>query len=432
MSTPPVDRRTLMQASAAVAAGAWMVSSARAQETPSKDAAKKLDPIRVGLVGCGGRGTGAAMNALDADSGVVITAMGDCLADRLSSSLTALKTDYGDRVRVDPANQFVGFDATEKVLASGIDVVLLATPPHWRPAQIAASVAAGKHVFAEKPMGVDAPGVRSITESCKVAREKKLSVMSGFCWRSSLPERAIYQKIHEGAIGAIRTVYATYNGSPNAFVDRKPSMSDTEWQIRNWYHYLWLGGDHIVEQACHSVDKINWAMNNEAPLKCWAVGGRAQRSDTHPGNIFDHFSVTYEYSGNRRAFLLARQWENCPNDNTDWVYGEKGIARINGWGPEHWIQGETNWRYQGETPDMYLHEHQEFFAGIRSGKHRFDADWMTQSTLMAIMGRMAAYTGQAITWEQVLASTERHGPTEYAMGPLTTSAVPRPGHTKYL
>jgi myo-inositol 2-dehydrogenase / D-chiro-inositol 1-dehydrogenase len=270
-------------------------------------------------------------------------------------------------------------------------------------------------------------------ESAKVAKQKNLSLMSGFCWRSSLPERATYAKIHEGEIGAIRTVYATYNGSPNPFVDRTAAMSDMEWQIRNWYHYLWLGGDHIVEQACHSVDKINWAFNNEAPVRCWAVGGRAQRSDKHPGNIFDHFGVTYEYKDNRRGFLQARQWEGAgvDNDNTDWVYGEKGIARINGWGPEHWIKGDKTWRYEGDHVNMYVHEHEEFFAGIRNGKPRNDGDWMTQSTLMAIMGRMAAYTGKAVTWEQALNSTERVGPTEYAFGPVATSAIPRPGFTKF-
>ncbi|MBL8859200.1 MAG: Gfo/Idh/MocA family oxidoreductase [Planctomycetes bacterium] len=431
MTHAPLDRRSLLKASAATAAGALIVSRLSAQGAGTT---KKLDPIRVGLVGCGGRGTGAAMNALEADAGVVITALGDCLADRLEISHKHLVESHPERVKVDADKRFVGFDAIDRVLATDIDVVLLATPPHWRPAQIEAAVKAGKHVFAEKPMAVDAPGVRAIIESCKRAEQKKLSVVSGFCWRSSKPERATYQKIHEGAIGAVRTVYATYNSSPLTPVARKPEWSEMEYQIRNWYHYLWLGGDHLVEQACHSVDKINWAMNNEAPLRCWAVGGRAQRLDTEPGNIFDHFSVTYEYSGDRRGYLMARQWDNCPSDNSDWVYGEKGIARINGWGPEHWIRGENNWRYDAPAEsagDMYVHEHEEFFAGIRSGKHRNDSAWMNQSTLMAIMGRMAAYTGQAVTWEQALASVERLGPDVYAMGDVTTSAVPRPGHTKF-
>lgn len=428
MTLPPPDRRTILKASAATAAGALVLGRTLAAQ------GGKPAPIRVGLVGCGGRGTGAAANALDADAGVVITALGDCLADRLELSHRTLVEEHGERVQVPTERRFVGFDALERVLATDIDVVLLATPPHWRPMQVKAAVAAKKHVFAEKPMAVDAPGVREIVEACKIARENKLSVVSGFCWRSSKPERAIYEKIHDGAIGAIRGVYATYNATPLTPVERQSGWSDMEYQIRNWYHFLWLGGDHLVEQACHSVDKINWAMKNEPPLRCWAVGGRAQRSDREPGNIFDHFSLTYEYSGDRRAYLMARQWENCPWENTDWVYGEKGIARINGWGPEHWIRGENTWKYDGPKDDvgaMYVHELEELFAGIRSGKPRDDSDWMNQSTLMAIMGRMAAYTGQAITWEQALASVERLGPATYAMGDVAVTPVPRPGFTKF-
>ncbi|MCY2958825.1 MAG: Gfo/Idh/MocA family oxidoreductase [Planctomycetota bacterium] len=428
MTPPPLDRRAFVVASAATAASAILSSNVAAQNAAS---GKRNAKIRVGLVGCGGRGTGAAGDALNADPDVELVAVGDVLAGRIDTACAHFTEKFPGRADVPKDKRFVGFDALEKVLASGLDAVLLATPPVFRPAQIEASVNAGVHIFAEKPFAVDAPGVRSVIASAKKAREKNLSLMSGFCWRSSLPERAIYQRIHEGGIGKIRTVYATYNGSPNAFVERKPNMTDMEWQILNWYHYLWLGGDHIVEQACHSVDKINWAMNNEPPALCWAVGGRAQRSDKHPGNIYDHFGVTYEWEDGRRAFLQARQWENCPTDNTDYVYGENGIAFINGWGPHHAIEGQVPWVYEGPTTNMYVEEHKDFFAGIRNGKHRFDADWATNSTLMAIMGRMAAYTGQSITWEQALNSAERQGPTTYALGPVETTPVPRPGHTKF-
>ncbi len=429
MTLPPLDRRAFVAASAATAASAYLGSNAFAQNAASGG---KSGKIRVGLLGCGGRGTGAAGDALTADPDVEIVAVGDVLAGRVDSTCKHLAEKYAGRADVPKDQRFVGFDSIDKLLAVKLDAVLLATPPVFRPAQIAASVAAGVHIFAEKPFAVDAPGVRSVIESAKKAREKKLSLMSGFCWRSSLPERAIYRKIHDGALGKIRTVYATYNGSPNAFVERKPDMTDMEWQILNWYHYLWLGGDHIVEQACHSVDKINWAMNNEPPALCWAVGGRAQRSDKHPGNIYDHFGVTYEWEDGRRAFLQARQWENCPTDNTDYVYGEKGIAFINGWGPHHAIEGETPWLYEGPTSNMYVEEHKDFFAGIKGkAPQRFDADWATNSTLMAIMGRMAAYTGQMITWEQALNSAEKLGPTTYALGPVETTPVPRPGHTKF-
>jgi predicted dehydrogenase len=434
MTSTPFDRRTFVKASAATAASAWLASSALAQQKqPAPAEGKKLPPLRVGLLGCGGRGTGAASDALHADSGAVLVALGDVLADRAKSCQENQLKDpaIAARVQVDKERVFLGFDALDKVLAADIDVILLATPPHWRPAQIAASVAAGKHIFAEKPYSVDAPGLRSVIESAKKAKEKNLSLVSGFCWRSSLPERAIYQRILDGGVGEIRTVYATYNGVPNAFVERKSGMSDMEWQIRNWFHFLWLGGDHIVEQAVHSVDKINWAMGNKPPARCWAVGGRAQRTPQHPGNIFDHFGVTYEWEDGKRAILQARQWENCPTDNTDYVYGAKGVAFINGWGPYHEIKGEKPWVYEGDTNSMYVEEHKEFFAGIRSGKLRHDGDWMTVSTMMAIMGRMAAYTGEVITWDQAMNSQERLGPAKYEMGAVPVSDVPRPGYTKF-
>lgn len=434
MTSQPLDRRAFVAASAATAASALLASTSSARGSTAQEArAPGAKPvIRVGLVGCGGRGTGAGGDALNADPDVRIVAIGDILAGRVDAAAAHYQEKYPGRTDVPKERRFVGFDALDKVLASGVDAVLLATPPVFRPAQIEAAVNAGCHVFAEKPMAVDAPGLRSVIESAKKAREKKLSIVSGFCWRSSLPERAVYQRIRDGGIGKIRTVYATYNGSPNAFVDRKPEMTDMEFHVRNWFHYLWLGGDHLVEQACHSVDKINWAMDNEPPTHCWAVGGRAQRSDKHPGNIYDHFGVTYEWEDGRRAFLQARQWENCPTDNTDYVYGEKGIAYINGWGPHHAIEGETPWLYEGPTTNMYVEEHVDFFAGIRSGKLRDDADWAVNSTLMAIMGRMAAYTGQVITWEQALNSQEKLGPATYALGPVETTPVPRPGFTKFV
>jgi len=427
------ERRDVIKAGA-MATAALAVGNAFAQEKQAEPAQPKpkLPPIKVGLLGCGGRGTGAAFDALQADSGVVIHAIGDILGDRVKSCRTNLETsvEYKDRVKIDD-REFIGFEALDRMLATDIEVILLATPPAFRPTQVVKSIDAGKHVFAEKPFGVDVPGALQIQAAGLKAKEKNLSLMSGFCWRSSLPERAVYEQIHKGAIGNIRTIYATYNGSPNASFARKDGQTDMEWQVRNWFHFLWLGGDHIVEQACHSVDKLNWAMNNQTPLRCWAVGGRAQRADG-VGNIYDHFGVTYEYKGGVRSFLQARQWENCPTDNTDYVYGEKGTAFINGWGPSHVIKGESaNWVYDGPSKNMYVHEHEEMFAGIRSGKVRNDTEWAVQSTLMAIMGRMAAYTGEVITWEKLLTSTEVLGPAVPAMGEVAVTPVPRPGYTKF-
>lgn len=435
-TTSRFERRDLIKAGA-IATAAMAIGNAFAQDKAPEAAPVEpkpaLPPIKVGLLGCGGRGTGAAFDALQADNGVVIHAIGDILPDRVQACRTNLETsvEFKDRVKIGD-REFIGFDAIDRMLATDIEVILLATPPAFRPEQVVKSIDAGKHVFAEKPFGVDVPGALKIQAAGLKAKEKNLSLMSGFCWRSSLPERAVYKQIHDGAMGGVRAVYATYNGSPNASFARKDGQSDMEWQVRNWFHFLWLGGDHIVEQACHSVDKLNWAMDNVAPTRCWAVGGRAQRADG-VGNIYDHFNVTYEYKGGVRAFLQARQWENCPTDNTDYVYGEKGIAFINGWGPSHVIKGETaNWVYDGPTKNMYVHEHEEMFAGIRSGKVRNDTEWAVQSTLMAIMGRIAAYTGEMLTWEKLLTSTESHLPAVAAMGAVPVTPVPRPGYTKFV
>jgi myo-inositol 2-dehydrogenase / D-chiro-inositol 1-dehydrogenase len=430
------DRRSFVKASAAGAAASWLASRASAQGTPVPQL--KLEPLRIGLLGCGGRGTGAVVDALTADAGTVLVAVGDILQDRIDACLKnlgdpeSIAPELMPRVQVPPDKRFVGFDALEKLLASGVDVVLLATPPHFRPAQIEACVAAGKHIFAEKPVAVDVPGARRVIAAAREAKAKNLALVSGFCWRSNPPERATYKRIHEGGIGQLRVAYATYNSGPNAFTPKTPGMSEMEWQVRNWYHHLWLGGDHIVEQAVHSVDKLNWAFNDQPPVKCWAIGGRQQRTSEHPGNIFDHFGVTFEYKDGARAFLMARQWENCATDNSDYLLGEKGVCRIEGWTPRHVIEGEKPWKYEGRQANMYVEEHIELFQGIRSGKPRHDGDWMTTSTLMAIMGRMAAYTGLEITWEMLLKSQERLGPETYALGDVAMSAVPVPGHTKFV
>lgn len=398
---------------------------------PAWGASGGADRIRVGLIGCGGRGTGAAVQAIRADPGVVITAMGDLFADRLDNSLARLKEHFGDRVEVGEDRRFTGFDNHQRVIDSGVDVVLLCAPSHFRPAHLAAAVAAGKHIFCEKPMAVDAPGVRSIIESVEVARTKRLSLVSGFCWRYSNPERATFAKVHDGVIGDIRAVHTTYHAAPIRPPERRPEWSEMEWQIRNWWHYNWVSGDHIVEQACHSVDKINWAMRGEAPVRVTALGGRQARPPERFGNVFDNFAVIYEYASGIRCFHTCRQVANTPFDNTDFIVGSKGRCFINGWAPKHEIDGETNWAYEGDRPNMYQVEHDELFASIRSGKPIDDGELMTLSTMMSIAGRMAAYTGQSITWEQAMNSQEDLTPKRYELGDMETAPVAVPGVTPF-
>ncbi|MFQ5655348.1 MAG: Gfo/Idh/MocA family protein [Planctomycetota bacterium] len=439
-----ISRRRFVKASAALAAAplfagglpAALATQDREVEPQGERAQEpRPEPIRIGLIGCGGRGTGAALNALSADKGVTLTALADVFADRLESCLANLKEEGDEeQIQVGESHRFLGFDAYRKLLESGVDGVLLATPPAFRPEHLRAAVAAGKHVFCEKPMAVDAPGVRSVLESAARAREKGISLVSGFCWRYSAAERATIKKLHDGALGAIRAVYTTYNTGPLGTHPRKPEWSDMEWQLRNWQHFAWLSGDHIVEQACHSIDKMAWAMRGELPERATAVGGRQARSGPESGHIYDHFGVTYEFPSGARGFHMCRQIDNCAHDNSDYIMGEKGICDINGWAPRHRITGESPWLYEdeGEENDMYQQEHDELFASIRSGEPINVGEWMAHSTLMAIMGRMAAYTGQTITWEQALASEESLAPATLEWGDLPVPAIAIPGKTKLL
>ena len=400
------------------------------------------DKIKVGLIGCGGRGTGAAAQALAADKGVVLHAVADAFQDRIDGCLHQLTDaqDAGDgsksvpehaaRVVVGKERQFTGIDCGEKLIAQGgVDVVLLCTPPHFRPMHLRAALEAGKHVFCEKPMAVDASGVRSVIESAKIARERKLNLVSGFCWRYSSPERAVYGKLLGGELGAVRSVHATYHTSPVWTRKRQASWTEMEFQLRNWVHFLWLGGDHIVEQACHSIDKINWAMGNRKFTRVTCLGGRDLREGEEYGNAYDHFAAIYEYEDGARAFLTCRQMNHCSNENKDWVACEGGHAFINGWAPaETKLTGRANWSYSGEQPNMYQVEHNELFAAIRAGKALNDGDFMGQSTLMAIAGREAAFSGQSLSYDQVYNSTQSLKPEHYAMDATPPKpTVPYPG-----
>jgi myo-inositol 2-dehydrogenase / D-chiro-inositol 1-dehydrogenase len=364
--------------------------------------------LRVGLIGCGGRGSGAASQAMHADPNVVLTAMADVFKEKIDGSLQSLRKEHADKVKVTPEKSFVGLDAYQKVIDSGVDVVLLASPPGFRPVHLKAAVEAGKHVFCEKPVATDVSGVRSVLATAKLAKEKNLALVAGYCWRYEGARREFYKKIHGGAIGDIRAIYATYYAGPvkpmPSASERPAGMGDLEWQLRNWYNFVWLSGDGLVEQACHSVDKIAWAMKDQPPISAVAVGGR--QTPNHQGNIYDHMFVVYEFPNEVRAFLGQRQVGNTFTENSDYLMGSTGVGKIAGWQAPT-IVGKENWRYRGEKTDMYQQEHNELFASIRSGKPINDGEWMSQSTLMGIMGRMAAYTGQQITWEQVMNSQEK-------------------------
>jgi len=310
--------------------------------------------------------------------------------------------------------------------------VLLTTPPGFRAQHLKAAVDAGKHAFVEITLGVDAPGARLALEAGELAGRKNLGILSGFCWRYNYRHRGALEQIRRGAIGEIRALYATYyrgDLSSKYHGEREPWMTDLQWQIRNWHNYTWLSGDvTILLSGGHSVDKMAWWMNDVTPLKAVGLGSRVYPAE---GNIFDNCFVVYEYAGGVRGFLGCRTQAGCYNENADYIVGTKGVCTI-GRGPTPFITGETNWRYDGVKNDMYQTEHDEFFASIRAGRPLNDGPRMARTTLMTLMGRMAAYTGQEITWEQALNSQEKLMPehldwdTKVELPPLAV-----PGRTKF-
>jgi predicted dehydrogenase len=417
-------------------AGALGASAAVAGFPAVISAQTVTNAIKVGLVGCGGRGTGAASQALRADDYSELVSVADIDQSQIDKSLGTLKKiqRISSRVKVDGTQQHLGLDAWQKVVSSGADVILLATPPGFRPVHLAACVAAGKHIFAEKPVATDVPGIRVALKAAEDAKAKNLSLVAGFCWRYNQMIIDTFDQIKNGAIGKLTSYYATYYTSPVKPMPpastRPAGMSDTEWQIRNWYNFVWLSGDSLVEQAIHSVDKVAWAMNDQPPISCVAVGGRTIPAEG--GNIYDHFEVNYLYPNGVRAMVANRQMENCYNENADYLMGSEGVCTI-GRGPRPKIEGKVNWTWSGQPYDMYQREHDVLFASIRKNAPIHDGARLATSTLLGIMGRMAAYTGQQVTWQQVMNSQESLVPEKLDWkGSLEVQPLARPGVTKLL
>ncbi len=358
----PTRRGFVKQSTAAAAAA---VAATQINLIPNAHAAGS-DTLRVGLVGCGGRGTGAAQQALLADENTRLVAMGEAFQDRLDESLSNLKgLPVADRVDVPKERQYVGFDAFKHVIDQ-VDVVLLATPPHFRPEHFAYAVEKGIHCFVEKPIATDGPGVRAVLQACEEAKKKNLSVVSGLCWRYYNPRRELMKRVKDGAIGDIVAIETTYNsgGVWDPRKGRDEVSSEMEYQMRNWYYYSWLSGDHIVEQAVHGIDTMDWAMGDEPPTQCWGSGGRQVRTDPKYGNIYDHFSIVYEYPNGVRGYHNCRHWRNTAQQVKDYILGAKGTADVFG----KRISGAEKWRYRGPENNMYQTEHDELFASIRKGE----------------------------------------------------------------
>lgn len=429
------NRREFLKLTSLAVAGSMLPLSACSsqKELAVAAGAAGVDPgykLKVGLIGCGGRGTGAANQALNADSNVELIAMGDVFEDKMTQSLQILNQIHSDKVNVPEESRFLGFDAYQKVLDSGVDVVILATPPTFRPLHLEASVNAGVHIFCEKPVAVDAHGYHRIIDAVKIAEQKNLNLVSGFCWRYHNPKRAFFNRVQNGQLGDITSIYSTYNTGELWSFDRQPEWSDAEYQLRNWLYYNWISGDHIVEQAIHSVDFMMWAMNDELPVSAMGTGGRQVRTDEKFGNIYDHFAITYEYGSGVKGFHFCRQQEGCENSYHAEVFGTKGRGVASVTRGEHFIEGNNDWTYEGEDNDMYQAEHDALLAAIRSGQTINQGMELANSTMVGIMGRMAAYTGKRVTWEQAINSDQRlsHDITSWNHFP-EVKKVAMPGQT---
>ena len=429
------SRRNFLKSSSAAAVGGTIALNVGLTNSIF---ANNTQTLKIGLVGCGGRGTGAANQALNADENVVLAYMADVFPDRMDKSYNALMEAHPDKVKVADENKFIGFDAYQKLIDSDVDVVLLATPPAFRPDHLMYAVNAKKHIFTEKPMAVDIPGLKKVYEAARIAEKNQTTLVSGFCWRYHTPKRESFSRVIDGAIGEVTAIYNTYNTGYLWEFPREKKWGDLEYKMRNWVYYNWLSGDHIAEQAIHCLDMMVWAMGNKMPVKAVGTGGRQRRTEDKYGNVYDHFAVNYEWDNGAKGFHLSRQQKDTKRSYHVEVMGTEGNLMVDCIRRKHEIKSHKkfgyNWKFRGEANDMYQQEHDELFASIRNSKPMNDGEWMANSTLLAIWGRMVAYTGQEITLEEAMASTEILGPPidDYDWKlKWATAPVAKPGLTKF-
>ncbi len=416
-SESAVSRRDFIRTSASAAASVSVLGSVKWGVH-----AAGSDMVRVGLIGCGGQGTRDAVALLQAVEGVELIAMGDMFADRIQQSLEILRKEAPRGVNVKPEMCFTGFDAYRDVLQTDVQAVLLVAPPHFRPLHFRAAVEAGKHVFMEKPAGVDPAGIRAMLEISELAAQKGLSVVCGTQRRHTPSYQETIKRIHDGAIGRVVAGEAYWMGGDMLGYwewYERGSLSEMEWQIRNWPWYTWLSGDHIVEQHVHNLDIINWALDAN-PEQCLGQGGRQVRT---LGNIWDNFTVVFEYPNDVRVTSMCRQINGCANRIGERLIGTKGVAEVD----RGLIKGEKAWEYQGPEVQPKQLDQQVFIKSIRDGKPLAEAKDMAHSTLVAIAGRMSAYSGRALKLDWVLKSSKldftppQYGPVNHPVDPV---AVP--------
>jgi len=386
------------------------------------------DTVRIGIIGCGGQGTRDLVSCVKSSPGVEIVAMADLFEDRLKESLAKLRNDVPAAVKVTPEKSFVGFDAHKKLLQTDVQMVLLTTPPHWRAQHFQAAVEAGKHVFMEKPAGVDPKAIRSMIQTGEIAQQKKLSAVAGTQRRHSKKYQDIIRRIHDGQIGQIVSGQGYWNGGDMLGYWKwwdKEKLSDMEWQCRSWPWFTWTSGDHIVEQHVHNLDVLNWALQGH-PEQCMGMGGRAVRT---LGNIWDHFAVEYEYANGVRIASMCRQINGSTDRIAERVVGTKGVADID----QGVINGEKPYKYNGPDPDHYVQEMADLIASIRNGTPINEAKNVAESTMNAIMGRMSAYTGRALKWDWAMKASKLDlTPPKYEFVDMPTDPVAVPGKTQLI
>ena len=426
-------RREFLKASTAAASA---VVAATTVDLRRSLYAAGSDVIRVGMIGCGGRNTGAAAQALTADAGARLVAMCDIFMDRVKAKRRILKQQKGDQVIVDDDHCFAGFEGYKHVIDSS-DVVLIANAAKFHPFHAISAIRAGKHVFVEKPHGIDPAGIKLMQQAAELAKQKGLCLVSGLHSRYHVGYAETIQRIHDGAIGEVVAIEENFLRGPYGVIPRKEGLSELLWQCSTQYHFRWLSGDDVVQSLVHNLDRSSWVMGNKAPVKCHGLGGRSSMTKPIYGDVFDHHSVVYEYADGVPIYAFCRTTTGCYNKGSSMVFGSKGKANILGCR----ISGQTNWRWQGRC-NPYQREHDTLFAAIRSGKAVNNGDYMARSTLIAIMGQISCYTGKEVTWEQVSDSDfyyppkpeECHDGMEPPVKPDATGSypVPKPGFTRML
>jgi len=427
-SASSASRRDFLKTSTAATVGLGMLSNAHAAGS---------DTIKVGLIGCGGRGSGAAENICEAAGttySIKLHAMGDVFADHLRNCRDRVQKHPSCKEKFDVADDrcFVGFDAYQKVIDC-CDLVMLATPPGFRPLHIEATIKAGKQLFSEKPVAVDGTGIRKVLAAYDEASKKGLSVVTGTQRRHQQAYLESLKRIQDGAIGDLVGGRVYWNQGPIWAHKRQPGWSDAEYQIRNWYHFLWLCGDHIVEQHVHNLDVACWALGAH-PVRAVGMGGRQYISnEPERGQSYDHFAVDYEFPSGIHVLSMARQIPRCENNVSETIVGTNGQWRSGDLRQSHNFTGKYKGsiRYRNEV-NPYVQEHIDLLESIASHKPINELKQVAESTLTAIMGRMSAYTGKAVSWEKALQSQLDTFPKTLAWGPMEEPPVPKPGVTELI